>query len=155
MQSPLLIHEHPDCGCDRKPADFGVASGRVKRRCCSHCGTFSYASQPTSCQIRDGSSPGYRTSLTMSGNPCRLRRSTQTGKVGNDIESHPFPQLRVRTFFPRIVKTQRCGNHQTQYTDNRPVVPHKWSLERDGVFAFEYPSVRSGHEDVEVERQTE
>ena len=30
MQSPLLIHEHPDCGCNRKPADFSVASGRVK-----------------------------------------------------------------------------------------------------------------------------
>ena len=26
MQSPLLIYENPDCGCDRKPTDFSVAS---------------------------------------------------------------------------------------------------------------------------------
>ncbi len=57
--------------------------------------------------------------------------------------------------FGKAVKAQKRGNHEANCSDNRPIVPNKWSLERDRLFAFEYLPVGSRHQDVEVERQTE
>src|ERR1700693_3022108 len=45
----------------------------------------------------------------------------------------------------KTVKAQKRGNHEAKYSDNRPVVPNKWSLERDRIFAFEYLPVGSRH----------
>jgi hypothetical protein len=56
---------------------------------------------------------------------------------------HLFSQLRVRSSFEKTAKAQNSGNPEAKYPDNRPVVPNKWSLERDRIFVLEYPPVRS------------
>ena len=68
---------------------------------------------------------------------------------------NPAPNQRiVIVMFDGFGLEYLSNEQQTKYSNNRPVVPMKWSVVRDRVFAFEYPSAGSWHLDVQVERET-
>jgi len=66
-----------------------------------------------------------------------------------------LPTVGVRLDSEMTSNAQSCNEHETEYSNNRPTVPPKWSAKRDGVFALEHPVVCSWDQRIKVDRKTD